>query len=71
MADHTKRDTEDIYEGATQDDSDPRQPQLDEDNDGAINHSNVVKDRLRHAKPQTANKYSEGPDEDDLPAEAQ
>ncbi|KAK4965666.1 hypothetical protein LTR66_012093 [Elasticomyces elasticus] len=62
----------------TQDYADPMQPphsnsdqQLDEDEEEAINQSNVMKDRLRHAKPQAANKYSEGPDEDDLPAEAQ
>ncbi|KAJ5175392.1 uncharacterized protein N7482_001269 [Penicillium canariense] len=63
----------------TQEYDDPMQPpysnsdeQLEKDENEAIDRSNVLKgDRLRHAKPRTANKYSEGPDEDDLPAEAQ
>ena len=34
----------------------------------AIDSSNILKgDRLRHAKPQTRNKYDEGADEGDLP----
>lgn len=34
----------------------------------AIDKNNTLKgDRLRHAKPQTENKYDEGRDEDDLP----
>ncbi|KAJ5771647.1 hypothetical protein N7520_002176 [Penicillium odoratum] len=57
---------------------DPIQPpysnsdqQLEADENEAIDKSNIIKgDRLRHAKPQTSNKYNEGPDEDDLPAEA-
>ncbi|KAJ6139468.1 hypothetical protein N7471_005954, partial [Penicillium samsonianum] len=56
---------------------DPMQPpysnsnqQLEEDEKEAINKSNVLKgDRLRHAKPRTSNKYNEGPDENDLPAQ--
>ncbi|KAH3005102.1 hypothetical protein KXW60_005197 [Aspergillus fumigatus] len=54
---------------------DPMQPpysntdqQLAADEREAIDKSNILRgDRLRHAKPQTANKYNEGPDEDDLP----
>ncbi|CAI7592152.1 unnamed protein product [Penicillium glandicola] len=57
---------------------DPIQPpysnsnqQLEQDEDEAIDKSNVLRgNRLRHAKPQTSNQYSEGPEEDDLPAEA-
>jgi hypothetical protein len=45
---------------------------VERDENEAIDPSNVLKgDRLRHAKPRTGNKYSEGPDENDLPAEAQ
>lgn len=41
------------------------------DENEAVDKSNILKgDRLRHAKPQTSNKYNEGPDEDDLPAGA-
>lgn len=41
----------------------------EDDEREAINKSNVMRgDRLRHAKPRTANKYNEGPGEDDLPA---
>ncbi|KAK4870413.1 hypothetical protein LT330_004761 [Penicillium expansum] len=55
---------------------DPMQPpysnsdqQLEDDEREAINKSNVMRgDRLRHAKPRTANKYNKGPGEDDLPA---
>ncbi|CAG8898624.1 unnamed protein product [Penicillium egyptiacum] len=54
---------------------DPMQPpysnsdqQLERDESEAIDQSNVLKgERLRHAKPRTANKYNEGPDENDLP----
>ncbi|GFF44747.1 hypothetical protein IFM61606_01893 [Aspergillus udagawae] len=54
---------------------DPMQPpysntdeQLADDEREAIDKSNILRgDRLRHAKPQTANKYNEGPGEDDLP----
>ncbi|OJJ82981.1 uncharacterized protein ASPGLDRAFT_437485 [Aspergillus glaucus CBS 516.65] len=54
---------------------DPVQPpysnsnqQLEEDENEAINKSNILKgDRTRHAKPQSANRYNEGPGEDDLP----
>ncbi|RHZ58939.1 uncharacterized protein CDV56_106089 [Aspergillus thermomutatus] len=54
---------------------DPMQPpysnsdqQLDDDEREAIDQSNIMSgDRLRHAKPSTANKYNEGPGEDDLP----
>ncbi|KAJ5659507.1 hypothetical protein N7507_005958 [Penicillium longicatenatum] len=57
---------------------DPMQPpysnsdqQLQEDENDALDKSNILRgDRLRHAKPQTSNKYNEGPGEDDLPAEA-
>ena len=38
----------------------------------AVNPSNILRgDRLRHAKPQSANKYSEGPGEEDLPDDVQ
>ncbi|KAJ5909846.1 hypothetical protein N7504_004489 [Penicillium tannophilum] len=55
---------------------DPMQPpysnsdqQLEEDENEAIDKSNIMRgSRLRHAKPQTSNKYNEGPDEDDVPA---
>ncbi|KAL2817937.1 hypothetical protein BDW59DRAFT_182024 [Aspergillus cavernicola] len=53
---------------------DPMQPpysnsdqQLAEDEREAVDKDNILPGRLRHAKPTTANKYSEGPDEDDLP----
>lgn len=43
----------------------------EEDESETLDKSNILKgDRLRHAKPQTSNKYNEGLDEDDLPAEA-
>ncbi|CAI7618932.1 hypothetical protein E8E15_001734 [Penicillium rubens] len=56
---------------------DPIQPpysnsdqQLEEDEQEAIDKSNILSgDRLRHAKPRTS-KYNEEPDEFDLPAEA-
>lgn len=42
---------------------------LEDDEREAIDKSNVMRgDRLRHAKPRTANKYNEGPDENDLPS---
>ncbi|PIG84498.1 hypothetical protein AARAC_009925 [Aspergillus arachidicola] len=42
--------------------------QLADDKREAINKSNILRgDRLRHAKPQTANKYNEGPAENYLP----
>ncbi|KAI9035151.1 uncharacterized protein KD926_004467 [Aspergillus affinis] len=48
------------------------QAQVEEDEAEIANSSNILRgDRLRHAKPRTENKYSEGPNEDDLPAEAQ
>ncbi|GES60575.1 hypothetical protein ATEIFO6365_0006003600 [Aspergillus terreus] len=57
---------------------DPVQPpysntdqQLAEDEEEAIDKSNILRgDRLRHAQPQSSTKYSEGPDEDDLPEAA-
>ncbi|KAJ5968845.1 hypothetical protein N7501_005093 [Penicillium viridicatum] len=59
-------------QGDNQQFDDPMQPpysntdqQLEEDEQEAIDNSNVLRgDRLRHAKPRTSNKYSEGPDED-------
>ncbi|PKY01781.1 hypothetical protein P168DRAFT_306878 [Aspergillus campestris IBT 28561] len=56
---------------------DPMQPpfsntdaQLALDEDEAIQGSNILSgDPLRHAKPQSSTKYSEGPDEDELPEE--
>lgn len=40
----------------------------EEDEKEAINKSNILEgDRTRHAKPQSANRYNEGPDEEDLP----
>ncbi|KAJ5595407.1 uncharacterized protein N7459_001615 [Penicillium hispanicum] len=58
---------------------DPVQPpfsnsdqQLEQDENEALDRSNILRgDRLRHTKPRTSTGYSEGPDEDDLPAEAQ
>ncbi|RDW61891.1 uncharacterized protein DSM5745_10563 [Aspergillus mulundensis] len=59
---------------------DPMQPpysnsnqQLAQDEREAIDKSNIIRGKgrsLRHSKPQAATKYSEGPDEDDLPQEA-
>ncbi|KAI1614956.1 hypothetical protein EDD37DRAFT_401593 [Exophiala viscosa] len=53
---------------------DPIQPptsnsdaQLEQDEKEAIDKSNIIKGRTRHAKP--VGSYSEGPDEDDLPKE--
>lgn len=43
--------------------------EIEEDENEAIDKSNIMRgSRLRHAKPQTSNKYNEGPDEDDVPA---
>ncbi|KAI9885931.1 MAG: hypothetical protein M1823_002257 [Watsoniomyces obsoletus] len=39
--------------------------QLERDDREAIDQSNIIKDRTRHAKP--VGSYSEGPDEGDLP----
>ncbi|OKL58185.1 hypothetical protein UA08_06396 [Talaromyces atroroseus] len=60
---------------------DPFQPpqsnsnqQLEQDERDAIDPSNILqgdRNRLRHAKPKTANRYNEGPNEDDIPYEAQ
>ncbi|OJD23135.1 hypothetical protein ACJ73_05514 [Blastomyces percursus] len=42
--------------------------QLARDEEEAIDKSNILKgDRTRHAKPQAASGYSEGPGEEDLP----
>ncbi|KAL4760268.1 uncharacterized protein BDW70DRAFT_69365 [Aspergillus foveolatus] len=59
---------------------DPMQPpfsnsnqQLEQDEREAIDKSNIISGKgrsLRHSKPQAPSGYSEGPDEDDLPAEA-
>ncbi|KAJ5982028.1 hypothetical protein N7451_012128 [Penicillium sp. IBT 35674x] len=65
-------------QGDTKRFEDPVQPpysnsdqQLEQDENEAIDKSNILRgDRLRHANPQTSNKYNEGPDEDDLPTEA-
>ncbi|KAJ5083873.1 hypothetical protein NUU61_008452 [Penicillium alfredii] len=44
--------------------------QLADDENEAMDESNILGgDRLRHAKPRSANKYSEGPDEGDLPTD--
>ncbi|KAI9367779.1 hypothetical protein BJX61DRAFT_547172 [Aspergillus egyptiacus] len=56
---------------------DPMQPpfsntnqQLEQDEREAIDKSNILRGgRTRHAKPQYPTGYSEGPEEDDLPAE--
>ncbi|KAJ5082862.1 hypothetical protein N7532_011905 [Penicillium argentinense] len=45
--------------------------QLARDEDEAIDKSNIMNDRTRHAEPQTSNRYNEGPNEDDLPEEEQ
>ncbi|KAB8233916.1 hypothetical protein ETB97_005301 [Aspergillus alliaceus] len=58
--------------------ADPMQPpfsnsdqQLERDEREAIDRSNILGgERLRHAKPNTQNKYDEGPGEDDLPEDA-
>lgn len=40
------------------------------EDENSLDSSNILKgDRLRHAKPQTQNRYNEGADEDDLPRE--
>ena len=44
-------------------------PNSERDDKEAIDKSNILKSRTRHAKPQGPG-YSEGPDEDDLPAAA-
>ncbi|KAJ5363824.1 uncharacterized protein N7496_009537 [Penicillium cataractarum] len=41
--------------------------QLANDEKEAIDRSNIIDERTRHAKPQTDNGYNEGPSEDDLP----
>ncbi|EPS28035.1 hypothetical protein POX_e07006 [Penicillium oxalicum] len=41
--------------------------QLAKDESEAIDTSNIIKERTRHAKPQTENGYNEGPSEEDLP----
>ncbi|CEJ54028.1 hypothetical protein PMG11_00353 [Penicillium brasilianum] len=41
--------------------------QLANDEKEAIDRSNIINERTRHAKPQTDNGYNEGPSEDDLP----
>ncbi|OOQ86365.1 hypothetical protein PEBR_21619 [Penicillium brasilianum] len=41
--------------------------QLASDEKEAIDRSNIINERTRHAKPQTDNGYNEGPSEDDLP----
>ncbi|KAJ5976174.1 hypothetical protein N7481_009881 [Penicillium waksmanii] len=41
-----------------------------QDEDEAIDQSNIMNGRTRHAEPQTSNRYDEGPNEDDLPEEA-
>ncbi|CAI7607133.1 unnamed protein product [Penicillium pancosmium] len=43
--------------------------QLAQDEDEAIDRSNIMKDRTRHAQPQTSKRYNEA-NEDDLPEEA-
>ncbi|KAK5703545.1 hypothetical protein LTS12_028323 [Elasticomyces elasticus] len=46
--------------------------QLAEDEQEAIDKSNILRGgRLRHEKPQTQNKYNEGPGEDELPKDVQ
>ncbi|OQE24439.1 hypothetical protein PENSTE_c007G00748 [Penicillium steckii] len=45
--------------------------QLAQDENEAIDQSNIIGERTRHAKPQTSNQYNEGPNEDELPEEAQ
>ncbi|GES66950.1 hypothetical protein ATEIFO6365_0017001200 [Aspergillus terreus] len=62
-------------QGDNQPFEDPIQPpysntdqQLAEDEEEAIDKSNILGgDRLRHAKPQSRTKYSEGPGENDIP----
>ncbi|PLN81880.1 hypothetical protein BDW42DRAFT_193452 [Aspergillus taichungensis] len=59
---------EDVEEDPTQPPFSNTDDQLALDEDEAIQGSNILPgDSLRHAKPQSSTKYSEGPDEDDLP----
>ncbi|KAJ5911839.1 uncharacterized protein N7473_001142 [Penicillium subrubescens] len=41
--------------------------QLANDEKEAIDRSNIINERTRHAKPQTDNGYNEGPSEEELP----
>ncbi|CRG87599.1 hypothetical protein PISL3812_04618 [Talaromyces islandicus] len=44
--------------------------QLERDEHEAIDKSNILGgSRLRRSKPQTTNRYNEGPDEDDVPSQ--
>ncbi|KAJ5987542.1 hypothetical protein N7451_011907 [Penicillium sp. IBT 35674x] len=59
------------YSNSDQQLAEPLTKNIEADENEAVDKSNILKgDRLRHAKPQTSNKYNEGPDEDDLPAGA-
>lgn len=42
-----------------------------QDEKETMDQSNIMRDRTRHAQPQTSNRYNEGPSEDDLPEEVQ
>ncbi|KAI9672783.1 MAG: hypothetical protein M1831_000218 [Alyxoria varia] len=56
-------DGETIETGPTED----TDAQLHKDDVNAIDESNIMGSRTRGAKPVTGNKYSEGPDEDNIP----
>ncbi|GLB06896.1 hypothetical protein AtubIFM57258_002215 [Aspergillus tubingensis] len=60
---------DDIYEDPMQPPYSNTDQQLAQDEDEAIDQSNVIQGRTRGAKPQTRNQYNEGPDEDELPDE--
>ncbi|KAL2219721.1 hypothetical protein M432DRAFT_365171 [Thermoascus aurantiacus ATCC 26904] len=61
---------EDDYEDPVQPPYSNSDEQLEQDEREAIDERNILKgDRTRHAQPRTANRYNEGPDEEDLPAE--
>ncbi|OJJ47315.1 hypothetical protein ASPZODRAFT_15997 [Penicilliopsis zonata CBS 506.65] len=60
--------------GDNEDYDEPMQPpysnsdaQLADDENEAIDPSNIIDERLRHARPRTKNGYDEGLGEDDLP----
>ncbi|KAI9046283.1 uncharacterized protein KD926_004121 [Aspergillus affinis] len=60
-------DDDDIDQSPNLADDADSEEQLEHDENDAIDRSNIIPgDGLRHAKPQTQNQYSEGPDEDDI-----
>ncbi|PYH94934.1 hypothetical protein BO71DRAFT_378456 [Aspergillus ellipticus CBS 707.79] len=61
------QDDDDVFEDPMQPPFSNTDQQLAQDENEAIDQSNVIPGRTRGAKPQTRNQYSEGPEEDDLP----